>query len=491
MKHNFCCITPVWGNEYVKYFTDYSLPSQLAKGNLESICSDNSIYCIYTTQAYVEQIRNSPAFKQLESFYKINLEVVDAADMNSHELASNCFRRGIFKAQVINAVMLFLTPDTVFARNSFNYLKKMLEEGYRAIMAPCMTFEASAGCAELVKYINKTSLEINGRECIDLVKKAMHSNTREQFYEEEAGNMMPGSLYWYVGDQGMLTHSFHLHPILVFPKNWDHKFAGTVDGDYVVGACPQEEDILLVKDNDDFCMIEMANKDHIIDACHRKGSPSDVVDWAIIHANAQHRQFFAQPLYLKCTGYKDNIEWHIKENITAELVAYVEEELVRPLSIFKLLKYRYAYIRYCLLKLRHFEKLYPSSKWLFFIKVINALHRYYVCIAQRFVLLKVSVINFAYDKGRKSNSIFSLYFWTADAEYKIRVNTIGAKCIAAFKPLFRCLKLKNRTPILLQICAFPIYILILFMATLSFNVLLGLSLLFGGTKNIKAEVCDV
>src|SRR5205814_806955 len=68
--------------------------------------------------------------------------------------------------------------------------------------------------------------------------------------------------YWRVGDHGLLVRGFHIHPILVWPREADAAIRNTLDDEYVSRACPNRMDWHTVTDSDEMCVIEFSDRNH-------------------------------------------------------------------------------------------------------------------------------------------------------------------------------------------------------------------------------------
>lgn len=414
-NHPLCFILPVWGEQFVSYFLELSLPSQLATGNIGSLVGSNHHYCIYTVAIDKQRIESSSVYKTLCEHINVHLNVIDENESERHERASMCFRAGINFAKQFNAAIVVLVPDAIFSRNSFAYMQQQLEAGYKIIMAACPTFEREKGSAFLQNY--KPSSEIlnaSGRELIETVKHAMHPNTKEQFYESESGNLMPGCMYWYVGNEGMLAHAFHLHPLLVLPTNWDYEFAGTIDGDYIHGACKTDDKTLIVQDSDDLCMIEIADATWRIDATHKKNDPNSIIDWAIIHANPQHMQCVFTTIKLRSldyTGHETN--WLLVAQKSRAVLQHVQQHFFgTKLSLLKFYKFRYAYLRRFMFNLRLAAQQPNFNNIPLSYRTLLGLHRAYLQVATRFSAWQTRQVARLFSKDRThAASIFNIYYW--------------------------------------------------------------------------------
>lgn len=410
----FCFVLPVWNTQYVNFFLDYALPSQLAPGNLECMYGTDSEYLIYTFARDIPVIESHPLFKRLSNLMPVRFFTVED-NVTDHRLrAAECFQEGINHAQYIGAVVIIIVPDVLYSRGSFKFMLQQLAKGYKAMLAPCHSVEITQGSALVSKFTDVNGvISLSGRDCIDIVLRAMHGNTKNKFYLGE-GNLMPGSMCWYVGEQGILSHSFHLHPFMAQLNVSNKKFAGSIDRDFLIGVCPNPDDIYVVQDTDDFCLFEMVDAKHTVDAPYRKNHPDDVLDWAIVHANAQHKAVFSKPLRQKSSKFVAfDQEWQTVESQANTLVSYLTENLLRnKYSLRFYFKFKYAFLRRFLNELHDAERLQQGGYKLVLAKSLLGLHRNYLRLALAFNKFQERAFGkFFAREGTQLQSWLNLFYW--------------------------------------------------------------------------------
>jgi hypothetical protein len=73
---------PVWGEEYIKNFLEFSIPSMLARRNIPFLVSKNCVVVvnIYTSQGCIEILETSDVFKKLKTLTTVYILTIDIRD---------------------------------------------------------------------------------------------------------------------------------------------------------------------------------------------------------------------------------------------------------------------------------------------------------------------------------------------------------------------------------------------------------------------------
>ena len=243
---------------------------------------------------------------------------------------SICFRKGIADALAAEAAVVFLTPDLIFADGSFAALKRLCESGRDVIFNPGIRTIKQGVTRALSKYEADGIITVAPRDLMRIALDNIHPLSNSSWWEEGDGDLIPANLYWRVGSQGILSHCFHLHPLLVRAQRKNPVFFGTVDDDFVVAACPDASRDYVVEDSDEILMIEVSDASRFFVTGFRKGSVEDVSDWAEQFANNRHRALFPIPVKMHA-GITDAAAWREAERRAAPVVAKVRQRMARPM----------------------------------------------------------------------------------------------------------------------------------------------------------------
>jgi hypothetical protein len=324
-------LTPVWGEEFTRLYTETAIPAQLALGNLPVIGREpHAKYVIYTTPDDAEVIRSAKVFKYLAGIIPVVFQFISEEIITRYQTQRDCFRRGVVMADEAGAAIIFLKPDVVFAEGSFSTLKRLAESGRDVVFVPGIrTVKQDVARILRDQYQHDGVIRVVPRDLMRIALGHLHPLAYSSFWDQGQGGLVPGNLYWWVGTEGITARCFHLHPLFVYPQRKNAIFFGTEDDDYPSAACPDVSRDYVITDSDELLMIELSDPDRLSSSRLRKGSVADTAMWAEHHANARHRRLLDFSLRMHA-GIRDYEAWKKAEK-NAELVANaIKTRLRRP-----------------------------------------------------------------------------------------------------------------------------------------------------------------
>lgn len=337
LKGGLHFITPVWGREYTRCFLNVCLPSLLAPGNIPSLKSDGQcIYSIYTTPDDLRVIQNSSAFELLRRclpvfFHPIRQKVDQTT--NQYFVQSDCYRRGIRTADKADAGIIFINADVVVADGGIRALTRILTSGKRAILALGIRLNKNAVAARLLEHHSSSAgavISIKPRELAALALPNIHQITKAHLFHGEGEDLHPAGLFWRVGDEGLLAHCFHLHPLVVCPTVKNAPFSVTIDEDYLMASCPDKNDHYIIQDSDEFLACELTDENRQIPAIPRTSNLREIAKWAYSNANTSHRELIRHAIKIHA-GQSDLHAWSETEReaqkVVDEVLAYLRTDV--------------------------------------------------------------------------------------------------------------------------------------------------------------------
>lgn len=307
MLNSFRFVNVMWGETYTKLWLDVCLRSELFPNNMPAFKGTDSIYTIYTTKKEAELIRAADSFKELSSIMKTQIfyieDIVDPDFLtkNKYTAMSDCHAHFIRSTQHEDSGLIIMSPDGVWSDYSFANVLKIAQTGKRLItvVGPRTNKETL-----LPEYLEKFGAKgpVGARDLVEIGIRNLHPEVECTFWHSKMQNNHPSWVLWKVGDEGVLNRAFHLHPIFIRPIRRDITSNGTIDGNYVLQACPDSKDVYIVTDSDEMFHVELSPpwKDGKNPNCPK--TVLQIAQWARYGANARHLEFF-----------KHKIRWHHKE----------------------------------------------------------------------------------------------------------------------------------------------------------------------------------
>ncbi len=294
---NFHFVTGVWGDSYADLFLNVALPNHISSGNLGTFHGrDGSVYKIYTTSKDAERIKNSPVFSKLAGIMSAEIVLIDDVNVEiKHSAQMECHRRAIRAADRDGAILVFLSPDSIWSDGTFANLARLAAAGKRAVMVAGIRLVKETFVPVFLEgYYSKADLtaSISSRELVKLALDHLHPITKSLFWGSREFNPgWPSHLYWQVNKEGLLARCFHLHPLMVNPYERSVLPLTTIDGDYIFLACPNPDDWYVVEDSDEIVGCEISSlSQNAGDIAPNSSSIIELATWAKYRTNLHHRQ---------------------------------------------------------------------------------------------------------------------------------------------------------------------------------------------------------
>ena len=284
-------VTPVWGREYTQLFLELTLPTLLSPGNIPSVANlHDCVYKIYTTRSDAEAIRGSAAYSRLSALLAVDFVYLGDLHQSKYATSSDCYRAAIRDTAFEHAAAILLIPDMVFADGGIRSIERLLRAGKRAVLVMGLrAFKESLVPAVQAAFSNGGSICVPPRDLVRLGTEHLHSIVETHMYEGDSAAFNPSLICWRVADEGFLLHGFHLHPIVVYPRDETTEFFGTIDDDLVHAARFSPDEIHVVVDSDELAWFEVSGRDHFVPTPTRRDA-RDVAKWMAWTTNDHHRQ---------------------------------------------------------------------------------------------------------------------------------------------------------------------------------------------------------
>ncbi|HEX4609979.1 MAG TPA: hypothetical protein VH092_17430 [Urbifossiella sp.] len=266
----FVFITPVWGDAYTDRFVKLSLPSQLSGGNLGAVPSDAAAYLIYTRRKHARAIARSAAYRRLKDLVPTSIRLLDdlpepGVGGDHHALMTAAYTRGIASAGGDDACV-FLTPDLLASDGSFHNLVRLARAGKRVVLVLGIRMTAVGATTCVARHA------VGGSAVAAIPPRALVRACLDNLHPISTGHVVargrvlaPQHFYWRVGDHGLLARGFHIHPLMVWPRNPTAAIRNTLDDEYIADACPDRSEWHTVTDSDEICVTEFSEARHKLD----------------------------------------------------------------------------------------------------------------------------------------------------------------------------------------------------------------------------------
>lgn len=332
---SFHFINVVWGESYTHLFLDHYLPTQLSPNNLPKFYSlKGATYKLYTPPRYRELILQHPTYQKLCQTISTELKIFNIPKSYfkySHQVMNYCHQHSVIEASLSDAVMVFLSPDSIWSDGSFSRLLELYRQGKRLVMINGIRIEKEKFIDWYINNhstSNQTSVIFSSRELAKIALDNLHPIHKSYFVDSEYFNEHPAHLYWKFNDSGILGRCFHLHPLMIYPK--EHKVLPniTIDADYI-SYVSQPENLYIVDDSDEIFCCEISPKDLYQEWWKKcqKLEINKLKQWIDYHTTDYHRQFVKTKIRIHADDLSD--DWYQIEQASDQLLEQLITEKVK------------------------------------------------------------------------------------------------------------------------------------------------------------------
>lgn len=245
----FRIITPVWGRSYAQIFTEMSLPSQMASGNLGIFSRGEAVYTIVTTAEEMKGIQRSSSFAALEKMMDVEFVLHDEIqNEDPYVRMTRCYNLALGRLKRPQ-VCLFLTADDFYSDGLFRTVRQMTEAGRRVVMVPTLrvileTFWAelqsrdvhTLPSRQLVPLLLKHEHPMTTSCVINCATRLLHALPAETLFRKKDG---------YVGRWNVM------HPLAIRVSPPAPTILSTIDWNYPLLNVAEASDIHIIRDSDE------------------------------------------------------------------------------------------------------------------------------------------------------------------------------------------------------------------------------------------------
>jgi hypothetical protein len=355
----FHVVYAVWGDAFIALFQQLALPNLVAQIERLDAADRPRYSCkIYTTSGDARRLRESAPYAALAGLADVELLAMDdAAAENKYAMMAEGHRRAIAAALREKAVLIFMSPDSIWSDGMFPVLQKHAENGKRIVLLPGLRVvkeEVAPLAAKRWLSADGTRLKVSSRELIAVALEHLHGLTRSLIVNsDEFDDRWPSNLDWKVGQEGILARCFHLHPLLVDPAGLESLPTWTVDDDFICRLPRAPGDSHIVADSDEITQFDLSAAAAAPEPRRNEDvSLFRIAAWAANHATADQRRYFKEKIY-----------FHVGERSARwEAVERESDRAVRTISLLLLARPLLFDVRAYLSRIKILRRIYLSFK---------------------------------------------------------------------------------------------------------------------------------
>lgn len=264
MKPRVRFLVPVWGQSYIKRFTDLSLPCFLAPGNLPALAGLTDLeIVILTASANYPDFEREPAFQALRAVAPVRFIAIDdlIVDQLYGVILTFAYLRGMQDAgdDMVNMHFLFMNSDLLLADGSLRSVgKRILED--RRVMLACSIRATSEDLEPALRGMvdrEKHVLAVPPRRLVAMALNAMHPTQIAKIVNNDlCHSIHVNQFYWQVDEKTLVSRHFLMFMLCLKPERVVTEVHAFCDYSFVPEMCPTAEPVAM-EDSDDFFFLEM------------------------------------------------------------------------------------------------------------------------------------------------------------------------------------------------------------------------------------------
>ncbi len=265
MKFHFSIAA--WGEAFLDVLCRIHLPSLLAPGNLPAFLEMFPLeYRLYTTPEDAETLSGMRGFRDFSRVVPTQVIAVPGLDLSdvhhSHRVFNDLMSMAMRDAEQEGASLFMNNPDTCWGDGSFGHVGRLIREGKRGILNSAIRLDSRAFMRKVDDDYSLTqdgALVIANRELVRLGWETIHPYQRSTVWGQGNTSLMPSPIITPVEDEGYILNMAHMGSLCVISDNLNQDFQQTTDGDYINRVFPDYEDLHVLDDTDDFCVMELSD----------------------------------------------------------------------------------------------------------------------------------------------------------------------------------------------------------------------------------------
>lgn len=256
-------LTAIWGQRYINEFSEISLPSYLAPGNIPALAQSVDLeVLIMTTQDSLLVFDQSQPFRRLQEICPVRFILIDdliASGVYGVTLTL-AYARGIRSvgAEQTETYFVFMNSDFVLADGSLASLPALMEQ------TPCIMAASLRGQVEAILPVLRQKvcpqshhLALPPREMVGLTLKHLHPTVQAKRVDQNILSCATNNqLYWQIDDETLLGRSYLIFMLAIKPEIPMGPVNSYCDYGFVPELVPSGR-LHVIEDSDQFFMLEM------------------------------------------------------------------------------------------------------------------------------------------------------------------------------------------------------------------------------------------
>ncbi|CCE08485.1 exported hypothetical protein [Bradyrhizobium sp. STM 3843] len=254
----------VWGDRYVREFSQIALPALLASGNLPVLAQETDLEVLIMTQrGSVPFFDREPAYGALCALCPVRFIFIDdlIPGGNFGITLTLAYARGIRDSgeDQTSTYFIFMNADFVVANGSLRTLYKKIQDGAAVVFAPSLRVCSEPTVSVLLDAVSSATnrLEMGPREMVRLALNHLHPTVIAKTITQSLIRCNEyNHLYWQVDRSTLLARNYLIFVPMIKPERPMPPVNSYSDYGFVPELVPSGR-MTVLEDSDDFFMLEL------------------------------------------------------------------------------------------------------------------------------------------------------------------------------------------------------------------------------------------
>jgi hypothetical protein len=296
----FEILVPIWGERYIRRFTELGLRTLLAPGNLPWLAVHHRVdVTILTTAESLPYFETQPAFRRLVALVDVAYLQIDDLITTYGPNYSAILTRAYNRAMAVSPDMLgrsfiYLVGDLIFSDGALQAVAQAMKEGNDACIMCSPRADAETLEPVLVRRGDAEQLALTGREMVGLLLDHLHPTTVAKTVRDDGVHLsIAHQFFWRPAADVVVSRCFLLHMLCIRPQRRPVDIAAPCDFSYITELAPGGRYHYLTA-SEPFVSLEVQDPGHEAQFITTYPlPPSEIAERLSYWSTAQHRSFVA------------------------------------------------------------------------------------------------------------------------------------------------------------------------------------------------------
>ena len=262
-------LVPVWGQEYIDDFLNYSMQALLLDRNIPLVARNYKITINFlTTDQGISDIKAHEQYIKIKKYARIVFISVEdlVVDFNYSTILTLAYARGL---QAIRANSYFrtcfilLNSDFILSNGSLHSLVQAGENGASAVYGASLRINSENTKAKLLNEFEKKTKQkfFSSRSLVRFALKNLHPTVKAMTINQNTlSYQIYTKIYWHLSNKLLISHDYLLCCMALVPTKRLEQVSSYVDYSFAAELSDPDTRVVIA-DSDDYLAIEIQGKD--------------------------------------------------------------------------------------------------------------------------------------------------------------------------------------------------------------------------------------